>query len=106
MKFEFEEEDLNTLSLKISALIKPLLRNDNHVSSDQIFNVRDLAEYLRVSRSWIYQRIRLNEIPYIRVQGQILFRQSQIDKWLEDNQTPACNPASSSIRKRSLKKWA
>jgi excisionase family DNA binding protein len=42
-----------------------------------------LAEYLTVSKQWIYERSHLKEIPHIKKQGLLRFRKREIDKWLD-----------------------
>ena len=42
-----------------------------------------LAKYLHLNKLTIYKRVRLGEIPAVRVGRAVRFKKSIIDKWLE-----------------------
>ena len=56
---------------------------------DALFTVETLAEYLQVSKQWIYERVQLKEIPHIKVGKFLRFRKIEIDKWLDGCKVPA-----------------
>ena len=65
MKIEFEEKDIQAIALAVSETLKPLIKSGSQVDRDDvIFNQDQLAKYLKVSRSWIDQKISQNEIPF------------------------------------------
>ena len=80
---------------------------------DQIFNVQELADYLRMPLPSVYKLIRerdvANPIPGVKVGKQWRFYKSNIDMWLAGNTTVAAMtraprsaaPAPSSERMRS-----
>ena len=86
MKVSFEQEDIQVIAKAVTQevmrAIKPLV-NDN-ATDDIIFTVKSLASYLEVSEKWIYQRTQFNEIPYYKVGVNLRFKQSNIDRWLEE----------------------
>ena len=45
----------------IPKLATKLRRDDN------LFTVETLAKYLKVSKQWVYERVHLKEIPYIKM---------------------------------------
>ncbi len=53
-----------------------------------IFTVPELAEYIHMSRKWIYERTCRNEIPHYKIGGSVRFRKSQIDKWFNEQEIP------------------
>jgi len=53
---------------------------------DALFTVETLAEYLRVSKQWVYEKVHCNEIPYYKVGKYPRFRKSKIDKWLKERE--------------------
>ena len=69
-------------------LMKPLLSGKSK-ADDEIFDLKGLTEYLKVSDKWIYERTHLKEIPYIKKGGKLMFRKSAIDKWLDLDNVPA-----------------
>ena len=49
---------------------------------NDIFSLNELAEYLRVSKSTIYQLSEAGKIPSFKVGKQLRFRKKAIDKWI------------------------
>ena len=53
-----------------------------------ILTVDDLIDYTGFKRSYIYKLVHLNEIPYSKPQGKILFfDREEIDHWLRQNKS-------------------
>ena len=48
---------------------------------NRLWDAREAANFLKVSRSWIYARVERDEMPYIRVGGLIRFVPSQLRDW-------------------------
>jgi len=72
--------------------LKHLFSASNKQENSTIFDVKELAEYLRVEENWIYTRTRKQEIPFIKKGKYCLFRKSAIDTWLNQD---AVKPLSS-----------
>ena len=66
-----------------------MLSGNGKHEDDIVFDVQRLAEYLTVSKQWIYERSHLKEIPHIKKQGLLRFRRRDIDKWLDSDKIPA-----------------
>ncbi|MEI6631630.1 MAG: helix-turn-helix domain-containing protein [bacterium] len=45
--------------------------------------MEDLAEYLKVTRRTIYEWLKHNKIPAVKLVGQWRFKKDKIDAWLE-----------------------
>lgn len=54
--------------------------------SNNMFDVKQLSEYLNVSVSLIRKLIRKKEIPFNRIGVKLLFSKVEIDRWLKENQ--------------------
>jgi hypothetical protein len=97
LKAEIEINSMSTefygaIADKVLARIKPVLSAGNAKGDESIFDVKGLSSYLHVSEAWIYERSRLSEIPKIKLNGVLLFKKQQIDKWLDEQSTPSvCN---------------
>lgn len=50
----------------------------------QTLNVVEIAKYLGISKDLIYQLVRENRIPHLKVGRRILFRIISINRWLQD----------------------
>lgn len=45
--------------------------------------VKELADYLRLNELTIYKKVKLGEIPAVKVGRAVRFKKDVIDKWLE-----------------------
>jgi len=50
---------------------------------DKLLTVEEIAEYLSLKPSTIYQWTHQGFIPHIKLGSRVRFRMSQIEKWLE-----------------------
>lgn len=50
--------------------------------SERLLRIEDLAAKLQVPKSWIYERTRSKQIPYLKVGKYIRFQESEIDTWI------------------------
>ena len=58
----------------------------NIVGLKSIFNVEELMDYTGFTKSYIYKLVHINEIPYSKPNGKLLFfEREKIDKWLLRN---------------------
>lgn len=52
---------------------------------ESLLTVKDLAEYLSVKMSWVYEAVRSKGLPYLKLGAHLRFRRSEIDRWLDEN---------------------
>lgn len=50
--------------------------------------IEDLADYLKVTRRTIYDWVKHNKIPAVKLVGQWRFKKDKIDAWLEVQSQP------------------
>jgi excisionase family DNA binding protein len=101
MKIEIDDNQLiDAIAEKVIASLTPLLsQNAKKRDIDNIlFTVESLAKYLQVSKPWVYGRVHLNEIPFIKMGKFPRFRRDAIDKWLNKMQTPVIQPVSNKLK--------
>lgn len=48
-----------------------------------LMTIEDLAAYLKVSRRTIYEWLKRNKIPAVKLVGQWRFHKDKIDAWME-----------------------
>lgn len=48
-----------------------------------LMTIEDLAGYLKVSRRTIYEWLKRNKIPAVKLIGQWRFRRDKIDAWID-----------------------
>lgn len=95
MKAEFNidtQEIVREITREVINALKPLLHA--RAEDDTIFTVKTLAKHLEVSNQWVYERVHLKEIPYIKMGKFPRFKKSDIDRWLDTLKTPAIKPIS------------
>jgi len=76
------QELVDHIADKVIEKLKPLISSNGKHEDDTIFDVPELASYLKVSRKWIYERTHLKEMPHIKANGLLRFRKRVINKWL------------------------
>lgn len=50
--------------------------------NDQLMSVPEVAEYLGIRESWIYDNWRNEAIPFFRIGNQLRARRAELDDWL------------------------
>ncbi len=90
VKTELEPQDIEAIASRVAEILRPaLVRNGVNEAGDTIFDVRGLAEYLKVSKKWIYEHVQFKEIPHYKIKGQLRFSRKDIDKWMSGYKIPA-----------------
>jgi excisionase family DNA binding protein len=57
-------------------------------SNDRWWDIREAADYLRVSVAFIRKQVRLGRIPFARVGSKNLrFLKSELDEWMKANKS-------------------
>ena len=52
---------------------------------NELLTIDDLAAYLKVSRRTIYEWLKLNKIPALKIVGQWRFKKEKIDAWMDQH---------------------
>jgi excisionase family DNA binding protein len=88
MKINLEHEDIQAIAQAIMENLKPiLLKTQGDSEQSIILDIQGLAEYLKVSKQWIYERTRTKSIPHLKIEGQLRFNKNDIDEWLKTYKT-------------------
>ncbi|HPI77041.1 MAG TPA: helix-turn-helix domain-containing protein [bacterium] len=53
-------------------------------ATDKVFNIDELATYLKIPKSTIYKIVREGKIPSQKIGRHWRFRKFAIDRWLEE----------------------
>jgi len=91
MKAEIKIETEQLGNEIVKRVLDGLKTQRSEESEDTLFTVETLAEYLQVSKQWIYERVQFKEIPHIKVGKFLRFKKSEIDKWLDGFKVPAAS---------------
>src|SRR6478736_9706021 len=84
--FEIIIEKLNTIEkLLLEITNRNTIGNHSSLSSDDLMNVKTIAEYLSLAPSTIYQLTSTREIPHIKKGKRLYFKMGEINKWLAES---------------------
>jgi excisionase family DNA binding protein len=93
MKIFLEKEDFDAIASSVAVQLQPLLKASNSHTPNPIMNVTELAEYLRVTTSWVYKQVQFKTIPHFHAGRYPRFRKKDIDTWIESQSVPDTAPA-------------
>ena len=101
MKIELGKEDVLKIAEELTPMVinalKPLLNGKSE--DDAIFDVDELAKYLKVKKHWVYDNVHSKAIPHYKVGKYPRFRKTKIDEWLDKREKGNSKKPSSSVRK-------
>ena len=97
MKIELETGDIQAIATTVVEMLKPLLKCNGKAEEGTVFDIKELAEYLKVDESWLYKQVSLRAIPYFKCGKYTRFKKTAIDKWVE-NETVKPIPALKMIK--------
>lgn len=64
-----------------------------------LWDAQDVAAYLKVSRSWVYQRVEAGQLPYLRIGGLLRFDPATIRAYARGEQPVQARVVSLSSRR-------
>lgn len=76
-------ELVDLIAKEVVELLKPMLSGNGKHEDNVIFDVDGVAQYLKVKKQWVYEKVHYNSIPYYKVGKYPRFRKSKIDEWLQ-----------------------
>lgn len=51
---------------------------------NDLYTVKELSQWLRLSKSQVYTLVAEKKIPYFKIGGKLLFDKEKIKNWLEE----------------------
>ncbi|MHC4322445.1 MAG: helix-turn-helix domain-containing protein [Planctomycetota bacterium] len=92
MKIEIDNSQLiNDIVEKVVKRITPLFTQNHKNNDNELMTVSELANYLKVKTSWIYEKVHIREIPFHKAGKFPRFRKKHIDLWLLNPYHPDLN---------------
>jgi hypothetical protein len=61
-------------------------------ASDRL-NIDDACQLLNRTRSWVFKRTMLKEIPYSKFRGRLVFSRKDLQAWIDQQTIPVLNPS-------------
>lgn len=99
MKIEIDDTLLIDMIVeKVVESLTPLLKQNSKSNDNELMTVDEVANYLKVKPSWVYEKIHTRQIPFQKAGRFPRFRKKHIDKWLE-NPYAVCSSAYKPLKK-------
>ena len=80
---------INDIVENVVESLTPLLKQNFKSNDNELMTVEETAKYLKVSKSFVYEKIHKKEIPFHKVGKFPRFRKSHIDIWIKNPYHPA-----------------
>lgn len=83
-----DENTINTIARKVAAIIQ---HDITPVYDKPLYTIKEAAVFLGVKRSYIYELVRANKIPYTRSKGGklVYIRREDLIRWAEAVPVPS-----------------
>jgi excisionase family DNA binding protein len=92
MKAEIDDTELiDRIVKKVVEQITPLLRQNSQGNNNELITFHELANYLRVKKSSIYDKVYTKSIPFPKHGNPLRFGRKHIDLWLQNSYHPELN---------------
>jgi excisionase family DNA binding protein len=79
------EEFIDQIADKVIKKLLHLKPEEKLKTEDRYLTVEELAQYMGYSKQWIYNNYKRKGIPHEKPGRKLLFKLSEIDKWIETN---------------------
>jgi len=66
-----------------------------------IMDVEEVAELLRVDKSWVYKQVQFKSIPHFHAGKYPRFKRKEIDAWIQEQSLPSTCPPYPKLKVRS-----
>ena len=100
MKIEIDDGVLvDTIVDRVVEKLKPLLNNNHKAKDNELMSVSEVAKYLQVTVSWVYERTHTRKIPFLKVGKFPRFRKSHVDLWTLNPYHPDLDSYNLKLRK-------
>ena len=91
-------ERLYAMERKIDKLISEKEQVKSEIPNDELMTVEDVADYLKISFSAVYQLTSRKEIPFMKKGKRLYFKKNELCQWVEQES----NKPSSQMEKQEL----
>jgi len=89
MKIEIDDNTLvDEIVKRVVAQLKPLIKKADDSVAHELMTVEEVAKYLKVSKSFVYEKVHKREIPFHKVGKFPRFRKYHIDIWIKNPYHP------------------
>lgn len=87
---QLREDISKELEQNVIAKLIPIIESRLY---NNVFDIHQAAKYLKRSETTLRRTVDEKAIPFFRQRGQIFFRQSDIDRWIDEQVSKNYKPA-------------
>ena len=91
MRIDIEEMDIERIASKICSMLTSIVPADK--TNSIIMDVEELAQLLKVDKSWVYKQVQFKSIPHFHAGKYPRFKRKEIDDWIYQQSVPSTCPA-------------
>ena len=82
MKIEIDDNTfVNEIVKRVVEQLTPLLKDNSNNHDNESMTVEEIAKYLKVTKSFVYEKVHKKEIPFYKVGRLPRFQKKHIDLW-------------------------
>lgn len=106
MKIEIDNNTLvDEIVKRVVEQLKPLIKNTNDSVDNESMTVEEVAKYLKVTKSFVYEKVHKREIPFYKVGRLPRFQKKHIDLWKFNPYHPALSIYNLNCNGKGVKKY-
>jgi excisionase family DNA binding protein len=57
-------------------------KKEKEKKEDNLYTVKETADFLKISTSLVYKLIKQKQIPYTKISGKYLFQKDNLQNWM------------------------
>jgi excisionase family DNA binding protein len=78
------DDVIEALARRVAEIVLTEMADDLRPSQGRWLRAKEAAECLGLTRSALYSRVHSQAIPHYKVEGILLFKRDELDRWIED----------------------
>jgi excisionase family DNA binding protein len=79
------DDVIEALARRVAEIVLAEMADDLRPSQGRWLRAKEAAEYLGLTRSALYGRVHSQAIPHYKVEGILLFKRDELDRWIEEH---------------------
>jgi excisionase family DNA binding protein len=91
MEIKLDHLDVQMIAEQIYEMLKPVITPINTKVVNEIMNVKELAEYLKVETTWVYKQVQFKSVPHFHAGKYPRFKRKEIECWIKDQSIPSAS---------------
>jgi len=95
---QIEESDIERIATRLFLMLQETSA-PSKTEISPIMNVDELADLLRVEKTWVYKQVQFKSIPHFHAGKYPRFKRKEIDQWIHDQSMPSTSAPYPKLKK-------